>query len=141
MEKTFKDIIKAHLDQRAQQDELFAKTYAKPGKTLEECCRYIMGEARKRGTAVCMADDEVFGLAAHYYDEDDIEVSPAAGSCRAERVEADTLTEEEMQEAHEEARRKAIERLAEEQYAAMHKKANKPRKKEQNETAQMSLFG
>lgn len=137
MEKTFKDIIKAHLDQLAQQDELFAKTYAKPGKTLDECCRYIMGEARKRGNAVCLTDDEVFGMAAHYYDEDDIEVSPADGSCRAEANDAPDveLTEEERAEA----RRKAIDRLAEEQYDALKKKAHKPRKQEQNE-AQMSLF-
>lgn len=136
MEKTFKDIIKAHLDQRAQQDELFAKTYAKPGKTLDECCRYIMGEARKRGSAVCLTDDEVYGMAAHYYDEDDIEVSPAAGSCRTEAAAGVELTEEERQEA----RRKAIDRLAEEQYDALKKKAHKPRKQDQNET-QMSLFG
>lgn len=46
--QSFKDVIKSYLDQRAGQDELFAKIYAKEGKTLEECCNYIIGEARKR---------------------------------------------------------------------------------------------
>lgn len=36
---------------------------------------YILSEAKKRGNAVCMSDDEVFGLAVHYYDEDDIKVN------------------------------------------------------------------
>ena len=63
--QSFKDAIKSYLDRRAWQDELFAKTYAKEGKTLEECCNYIIGEARKRGNAVAMTDDEVFGLAVH----------------------------------------------------------------------------
>lgn len=42
--QSFKDAIKSYLDRRAGQDELFAKTYAKEGKTLEECCNYIIGE-------------------------------------------------------------------------------------------------
>ena len=48
--KTFKDVIKNHLDGRARTDELFAKSYAKENKNLDECCSYIMGEARKRGS-------------------------------------------------------------------------------------------
>ena len=39
-----------------------------------QCFDYIVSEAKKRGNAVCMSDDEVFGLAVHYYDEDDIKV-------------------------------------------------------------------
>ena len=29
-----------------------------------------MGEARKRGNAVAISDEEVYGMAVHYYDED-----------------------------------------------------------------------
>lgn len=32
--KTFKDVIKNHLDGRARTDELFAKSYAKENKNL-----------------------------------------------------------------------------------------------------------
>ena len=63
--KTFKEAIKSYLDERAGTDELFAKSYAKENKNLDECCSYIMGEARKRGNAVAMSDTEVFGLAVH----------------------------------------------------------------------------
>lgn len=73
----FQEVIKQYLDGRAASDELFAVTYAKENKSVDECCRYIISEARKRGTEVCMSDDEVFGLAVHYYDEDSIKVEDA----------------------------------------------------------------
>ena len=34
-----------------------------------------MGEARKRGNAVAISDEEVYGMAVHYYDEDDIKIN------------------------------------------------------------------
>lgn len=46
----------------------------KENKSLEECGQYILQEARKKGSHVAMTDEEVFGLAVHYYDEDDITV-------------------------------------------------------------------
>lgn len=63
------------MEERAKNDPLFASVYAKPNKNINECLDYILSEAKKRGNAVCMSDDEVFGLAVHYYDEDDIKVS------------------------------------------------------------------
>ena len=78
---SFKEAIQEYLEQRAKQDTLFAVTYAKPNKSVDECCNYIMKEARKRGNAVCMRDDEVFGLAVHYYDEDSIkDVKPVSAT-------------------------------------------------------------
>ncbi|GIZ08343.1 Cas9 inhibitor AcrIIA9 family protein [Flavobacterium sp. UMI-01] len=67
----FKETIKAYLDKRAAEDELFAVTYKKENKNLEECCNYVMQCAHKGG-AQGYADEEVFGWAVHYYDEDDI---------------------------------------------------------------------
>ena len=73
---SFKEVIKTYLDQRAQEDNLFAVSYAKTNKSLNECCDYIISEAKKRGgNAVAMTDEEVFGLAMHYYDEDNIKIS------------------------------------------------------------------
>ena len=73
--KTPKQIIQSYLEERAKNDPHFASVYAKPNKNINECLDYILSEAKKRGNAVCMSDDEVFGLAVHYYDEDDIKVS------------------------------------------------------------------
>lgn len=46
----------------------------KENKSLEECGQYILQEAQKKGSRVAMTDEEVFSLAVHYYDEDDITV-------------------------------------------------------------------
>lgn len=79
--KEFKDIIQKYLKRRAAEDVLFASKLSNPKKSVDECCRYILGEARKRGNEVVMDDSEVYGLAVHYYDEDDIKVS-GAGNCK-----------------------------------------------------------
>lgn len=76
---SFETSIKNFLDQLAKEDELFAKTYAKQNKSIKECCQYIYQQVEKArsGGAKCVAceDDEIYGLAIHYYDEDDIEVT------------------------------------------------------------------
>ena len=54
---------------------------AKPNKKIDECYDYIISQAKKRGdSVVCMSDDEVFGLAVHYYDEDNIKVNKQSKS-------------------------------------------------------------
>lgn len=122
------DTIKAYLDNRAASDPLFAAAYAKPGKNLDECFRYILGEARKRGSAVCMTDDEVFGLAVHYYDEDDIKIAPApraavATTSRKPQPQV-RFTEEELAAAREAALKRYEEGCLEGE-----RKRAKPRKK------------
>ena len=85
-----KQVIQSYLEERAKSDPLFATSYAKPNKNIDECYDYIIGEAKKRGgSVVCMSDDEVFGLAVHYYDEDDIKVSkqPATKAVVSNRPE------------------------------------------------------
>lgn len=135
---SFQDAIKSYLDERAKTDELFAKAYAKSNKSLKECCDYIMGEAKKRGNAVAMTDDEVFGLAVHYYDEDNIKVNKVSGSYKVSApasapVPKVELTEEDKKKAREEA----IKRLTDEQYASIKKK---PNKRKEEDVQQMSLF-
>lgn len=76
----FKSIIKTYLDKRSSEDELFAKAYAKENKNIDECCAYIMGEAKKKAQNGCAAIDDatVFGWAVHYYDEDSIKINKNA---------------------------------------------------------------
>ena len=96
MEENFKTVIKSYLDERAVSDKLFAVSYAKDSKNIDECCEFILSEAQKKGRAVFMTDDEVYGLAVHYYDEDKIEfkkvvskVSVSASSPKGKVDEAD----------------------------------------------------
>lgn len=135
-----KEAIQSYLDARAKTDELFAVAYKKKNKSIDECCTYIMGEAQKRGNAVCMSDEEVFGLAVHYYDEDDIKVNKLPSNVRASAstttpAKPVKLTEEDEKKAREEA----IKRLTEEQHALLRKKPTRA-KKEVIEVQQMSLF-
>ena len=138
----FKAVIKAYLDDRARDDELFAATYAKQGKSLDECCNYILQEVKKSGQNG-FADEEIFGMAVHYYDEDDIKVKPLSGV----RVSAATTTEKKpaapeykpTKKDRENAKKAAMERLIEEERA----KIGTPRKRQHVEPVQsnqMSLF-
>ena len=75
----FKETIKVYLDKRASEDELFAVTYQKENKKLDECCDYVM-QCAKEGNCAGYSDDEVFNWAVHYYDEDDIKnIKPVGG--------------------------------------------------------------
>lgn len=140
-----KAAIKSYLDNRAAADELFAASYSKPNKSIDECFRYILGEARKRGASVCMTDDEVYGLAVHYYDEDDIKVAfvPAnfrvsASQGAAPEVE---LTEEEKAAARQ-AAIKCYEDLcmkAEADRAARRKKTGAERRKAEAEQKKQQM--
>lgn len=79
----FETIIKNYLDSRAQTDSLFAEAYRKANKSIKECCRYIISQARKLGgTAVAVDDATVYGWAVHYYDEDDIKLEATAEPAR-----------------------------------------------------------
>lgn len=74
----FENAIKNYLDKRAESDRLFAESYKKENKSIQECCKYIYSQAKKLlakgGNAVGVDDDTVYGWAVHYYDEDDIKV-------------------------------------------------------------------
>ncbi|MBD5306575.1 MAG: PcfK-like protein [Bacteroides sp.] len=84
---SFEVVIKNYLDKRAETDQEFAKTYAKPNKSIKECCTYIFSvvEKQRKSGEKCLAcsDDEIFGLAVHYYDEDDIVVEAPKAKIKA----------------------------------------------------------
>lgn len=69
----FKNTISQHLEARAKTDELFSATFAKKEKNIDDCINYILNTVQKSGCNG-FTDDEIFGMAAHYYDEENIEV-------------------------------------------------------------------
>lgn len=101
----FKSVIKSYLDNRAAQDTLFALSYAKPNKSLDECVAYILGEVQKSG---CNGfdDDEIYSMAMHYFDEDNIEVVKTPSNGRVVVNHHVELSEQEKQEAREAARKR-----------------------------------
>ena len=72
----FKEIIKRHLDNMAQEDFAFAERYKREDKSLDKCISYITSQAKKQAKQGCAAieDAVVYGWAVHYYQEDNIEV-------------------------------------------------------------------
>lgn len=140
-----KEIVKAYLDRRAAEDPQFAQSYAKTNKNLDECWQYILGEAKKRavGGACCISDDEVFGLAVHYYDEDNIKVTPVSGraavkTSASEKNPAKDKGKEEVRKVV----KKAEKQLAHETSAVKSKTAKKTpsEKPQQKQIIQLELF-
>jgi predicted acetyltransferase len=118
----FKATVKAYLDQRAEDDIFFSFKYSAPGKNIDDCVTYILNTVQKSGCNG-FADDEIFGMGVHYYDEDNIE---AGKPMNAHIVVNHTieLTEEEKQQA----RHDAIQRVQNEAYNKMTQPVKKAKK-------------
>lgn len=133
----FENAIKEYLDARAKEDVKFAEKYSDEKKSIEECCRFILVEMRKKAKSGMYGatDAEVFGLAVHYYDEEDIKVEK---NVSAEVVINRELTEEEKQEFK---KRKEAKAKTEEQKEEDKKRREQERKKkEQEEEGLLFLF-
>jgi hypothetical protein len=102
----FKQTIEEYLNSRALMDELFANTLSKENKNIDDCIKFILNTVKKSGCNG-FTDDEIFSMAIHYYDEDNIDVG---GDIKMDVVvnHKVELTEEEKNEAKEKAIRELI---------------------------------
>ncbi len=127
--KTFKETIQCYLEERAAADELFAVTYKKEGKNIDDCITYILNTVKASGSNG-FADDEIFGMAVHYYDEDNIKVgSPVNGKVIVNhKVD---LTEEEKLEAKEKAKKQFEEAQLKDLQKSQERKEAREKKKQE----------
>lgn len=129
----FKRTIEAKLQEMAAADELFATNLQKEGKNIDDCITFILNSVKK---SECngFTDDEIFGMAAHYYDEDNIDIGNPM-TCHVVVNHIPELTEEEIQQAKDEAKKQVfsseLERL---------RKKSTSSKPESTETKQSTLF-
>jgi hypothetical protein len=130
----FKNDIKAYLDKRASEDELFAVSYTKANKNIDDCITYILNTVYKSGCSG-FADDEVYLMAVHYYDEDNIEIGKPI-HCRVVVNHTVELTTEEK----EQARKDAIQQVHNEVYNRMKQPLRKPQVKQTTVSNQLNLF-
>ena len=74
------DKVRTYLENKAKAEAEFATIYAKPNKSLEECWKYIVSEARKQAVenCACISDEDVYNMAVHYYMEDDVKAPSSA---------------------------------------------------------------
>lgn len=134
----FKNTIKSYLDQRAEEDAQFAEKYSNEKKNINDCCTYILNTVQKTGCNG-FTDEEVYGMAVHYYDEESIDIGKEI-SCRVAVNHTVELTEEEKREARkrainayqEDARKKLVEQGK--------KKQKKQAQEDETEVEQLSLF-
>ena len=121
-----------YLEQRAEEDALFAKKYRNPAKNMDECVTHILNYVQKSGCNG-FTDGEIFGQAIHYYEENEIEVGKPM-NCQVAVNHIVELTAE----VKAEARQKAIRQYQDEE---MRKLQNRNRPAAKKETiVQPSLF-
>ena len=69
----FEKVIHNHLLSVANNDKAFEAKLNDPNKNIKDCITYIFNTVQKSGCNG-FADEEIFGMAMHYYDEEKIEV-------------------------------------------------------------------
>lgn len=129
----FTRTILTYLEQRAESDPLFAKSFTKTNKNIDDCITYILNTVQKSGCNG-FTDIEVYSMAVHYYDEDIIAVGNPMNGCQIAVNHVVELTEEEK----EEARQEAIKKLQNEAYTKMKQPVKKAKRVELN--PQPTLF-
>ena len=125
-----------YLEQRAEEDTLFAKKYRNPAKNIDECVTHILNHVQKSGCNG-FTNGEIFGQAIHYYEENEIEVGKPM-NCQVVVNHVVELTEEEKAEA----RQNAVRRYQEEELRKLQNRS-KPRtatKATAQEVQQPNLF-
>ena len=111
-----------------------------PDKTIDGCINYILTTVKKSGCCG-FTDDEIYGMAVHYYDEPNESLKIEKVNCQVVVNHQVELTEEEKQAA----KNAALEQIKREQLEKLRKPVSKPvaqpttqeKKLEEN---QMSLF-
>lgn len=100
--RAFKETIQAYLMEMATYDTNFAERYADPKKNFNDCVTYILNQVQKSGCNG-FEDDEIYGMAVHYYQEEDIEVGKSVDYLHVVVNHVVELTDEEKAEARREA--------------------------------------
>ena len=133
--KMFEKAIKAFLDDKAEKDPAFAEKYNSEKKNIADCCKFIIAEVKKscKGKEAACTDEYVYGLAMHYYDEENIKVPANAPSCSVVVPGDIKLSEADRTEAREEALRRLKEQEVQAQIRKERQKQEAAEKKAETE--------
>ncbi len=94
----FKQCISRWLEAEKEKDAAFARKVAESGKNVEGCCNYILQQV-KASKRCGYADEEVYGMARHYFDEDELKDPGSQGASRVVVSGHVDLSESEKAEA------------------------------------------
>jgi hypothetical protein len=103
----FKKVIEKYLTDRAKTDNLFAVSFEKEKKNIDDCITYILTSVQTSGCSA-FTNEEVYSMAVHYYDEDDITIGSPINNCTVVTDQKVDLTPEEIEEAKKLAKQKII---------------------------------
>lgn len=120
----FKKVIEAHLQEVAKNDSVFAEKLKDPKKSIDDCVTYILNQVKASGCNG-FADEEIFGIAIHYYDEKDVK----PGS----KVNAEVVINHKVElsaDEIEKAKKEAKDRVIAEEVERLRSKPNKTKKEE-----------
>lgn len=144
----FGQCIGKWLEDEKRKDAAFAKKVEESKKEVEGCCNYIISQVQ--ASKQCgFADEEIYGMARHYFDEDDVKNPGKQASCRVVVSGHIDLSESEKAEAMRRAteqykadlRKADEERKAKAEQAEKERKAKLREKKMQETAVQGDLFG
>jgi hypothetical protein len=146
--KYFEQCIGKWLEEEKKKDETFERKVEESKKDVAGCCNYILQKV-KASKQCGYADEEVYGMARHYFDEDDVKDPGAQGGVRVVVSGHIDLTDSEKEEAKAQAvrnyeaelRKKAIEEEAKAKKADDERKAKLREQREKQQTVQPDLFG
>lgn len=133
---TFKNAIQKYLQERAKEDDLFAVRFNLPSKNIDECVNFILNTVRESG---CNGfdDPEIFGMAVHYYNEDELDPKYLKKiGCNVVVNHHPVLSDEEKAELAEKAKKDYYEECLRKQKEIV----NKPKRKEIKDERQLTLF-
>lgn len=114
--ENFKKVIKDFLEKQADTHLMFLMKLDNPKKNIDDCITYILNTVKKMEVQG-FTDSEIYGMALHYYDEENIDIGKkiSANVVVNHQVE---LTADEIKEAKD----KAYNQVMEEQRQKMLKK-------------------
>ena len=130
----FKETIQNYLENRAISDTLFTPSFRKPNKNIDDCITYILNTVKKSGINGFMPD-EIYSMAVHYYDEDNINIGNPI-NCKVVVNHHVELTEEEKKEE----RQKAIQQVHSDVRERMTRPLRRAKTKQPETSNQYSLF-
>lgn len=134
----FEEAIRQFLIKQGEKDPAFLQHCCEVSQTLNkntaDCCTYIINQVKQSGRCG-FADDEIYSMAMHYWDEDKIEVG-ARPQCQIVLNHEVQLTDEEIAEY----KREAKERLIRQQMETLKTKNSSTSAIKKTENEQPSLF-
>ena len=76
-EDGFEKAIRTYLEEFGRHQPAFAAKYRSSSKTIRQCCDWLIDQAQKKhmlrsGKCAAMSDEETYGLAVHFFEEDSI---------------------------------------------------------------------